>query len=139
MSRRGFTLIEFQVVMAIIAIMAAILFPVFAKAREKVRWNHLITQVRSGEVIPTPDQQAMMSERTLNSIPLQIRRRWPSRSVAGPPVATASVRVTFSDGTVKELAIEVPPGLTITSVEPVNAPPAEATPPPDGTSVTPSS
>ncbi len=34
-SRRGFTLIELLVVIAIIAILAAILFPVFAKAREK--------------------------------------------------------------------------------------------------------
>ena len=33
--RRGFTLIELLVVIAIIAILAAILFPVFAKARER--------------------------------------------------------------------------------------------------------
>ncbi len=37
MPRRGFTLIELLVVIAIIAILAAILFPVFAKAREKAR------------------------------------------------------------------------------------------------------
>jgi prepilin-type N-terminal cleavage/methylation domain-containing protein/prepilin-type processing-associated H-X9-DG protein len=36
-SRHGFTLIELLVVIAIIAILAAILFPVFAKAREKAR------------------------------------------------------------------------------------------------------
>jgi prepilin-type N-terminal cleavage/methylation domain-containing protein/prepilin-type processing-associated H-X9-DG protein len=36
-SNRGFTLIELLVVIAIIAILAAILFPVFAKAREKAR------------------------------------------------------------------------------------------------------
>ena len=35
--RRGFTLIELLIVIAIIAILAAILFPVFAKAREKAR------------------------------------------------------------------------------------------------------
>ncbi len=34
---RGFTLIELLVVIAIIALLAAILFPVFAKAREKAR------------------------------------------------------------------------------------------------------
>jgi prepilin-type N-terminal cleavage/methylation domain-containing protein len=33
----GFTLIELLVVIAIIAILAAVLFPVFAKAREKAR------------------------------------------------------------------------------------------------------
>jgi prepilin-type N-terminal cleavage/methylation domain-containing protein/prepilin-type processing-associated H-X9-DG protein len=37
MRSRGFTLIELLVVIAIIAILAAILFPVFAKAREKAR------------------------------------------------------------------------------------------------------
>src|SRR6476619_5756502 len=37
MKRRGFTLIELIVVIAIIAILAAILFPVFARAREKAR------------------------------------------------------------------------------------------------------
>jgi prepilin-type N-terminal cleavage/methylation domain-containing protein len=37
MRHRGFTLIELLVVIAIIAILAAILFPVFAKAREKAR------------------------------------------------------------------------------------------------------
>ncbi len=36
-SKGGFTLIELLVVIAIIAILAAILFPVFAKAREKAR------------------------------------------------------------------------------------------------------
>ncbi len=37
MRRGGFTLIELLVVIAIIAILAAILFPVFARAREKAR------------------------------------------------------------------------------------------------------
>src|SRR5450631_2495789 len=35
--KKGFTLIELLVVIAIIAILAAILFPVFAKVREKAR------------------------------------------------------------------------------------------------------
>ncbi len=37
MKKRGFTLIELLVVIAIIAILAAILFPVFAKARERAK------------------------------------------------------------------------------------------------------
>jgi prepilin-type N-terminal cleavage/methylation domain-containing protein/prepilin-type processing-associated H-X9-DG protein len=42
-NRRGFTLIELLVVIAIIAILAAILFPVFAKAREKARQTSCIS------------------------------------------------------------------------------------------------
>jgi prepilin-type N-terminal cleavage/methylation domain-containing protein len=44
--QRGFTLIELLVVIAIIAILAAILFPVFAKAREKARQNSCLNNQR---------------------------------------------------------------------------------------------
>ena len=46
MSRRGFTLIELLVVIAIIAILAAILFPVFAKAREKARQASCLSNMK---------------------------------------------------------------------------------------------
>jgi len=44
--RKGFTLIELLVVIAIIAILAAIIFPVFARAREKARQSSCSSNVK---------------------------------------------------------------------------------------------
>ncbi|MDI9584136.1 MAG: prepilin-type N-terminal cleavage/methylation domain-containing protein, partial [Acidobacteriota bacterium] len=46
MQKKGFTLIELLVVIAIIAILAAILFPVFARAREKARQSSCLSNAK---------------------------------------------------------------------------------------------
>jgi prepilin-type N-terminal cleavage/methylation domain-containing protein/prepilin-type processing-associated H-X9-DG protein len=56
--RNGFTLIELLVVIAIIAILAAILFPVFAKARERAKTSACISnekQIGVGVMMYTDD------------------------------------------------------------------------------------
>ncbi len=52
-ARRAFTLIELLVVIAIIAILAAILFPVFAKAREKARQSSCLSNEKQAALAVT--------------------------------------------------------------------------------------
>jgi len=63
--RKGFTLIELLVVIAIIAILAAILFPVFAKAREKARQTSCLNnqrQIGTAIMLYAQDHDEMLPE-----------------------------------------------------------------------------
>ncbi len=62
-NRKGFTLIELLVVIAIIAILAAILFPVFARAREKARQTSCINNQR--QIVLAINMYAQDHEETL--------------------------------------------------------------------------
>lgn len=44
--RKGFTLIELLVVLAIMAVVAGLLFPVLARAREKARQSQCLSNLR---------------------------------------------------------------------------------------------
>jgi len=62
-ARRGFTLIELLVVIAIIAILAAILFPVFAKARERAKASSCLSnlkQVGTSSIMYMNDYEDML-------------------------------------------------------------------------------
>ncbi len=61
--KKGFTLIELLVVIAIIAILAAILFPVFARAREKARQTTCTSnqkQIAASAMMYAQDHEEMM-------------------------------------------------------------------------------
>jgi len=85
--RNGFTLIELLVVIAIIAILAAILFPVFAKAREKARQTACLSNLKQigtsvmmyaddwDGVYPVNFQDASSGAGSMFQIPLT----WPNR------------------------------------------------------------
>ena len=119
--RKGFTLIELLVVIAIIAILAAILFPVFARAREKARQASCGSNLKQlglaaamyatdydGCLVPTypyvPDAAHRIADVMLLLHPyVQNAQLWqcPSADFAtytGPPYCPTGTRLTLSYG-----------------------------------------
>jgi prepilin-type N-terminal cleavage/methylation domain-containing protein/prepilin-type processing-associated H-X9-DG protein len=71
---RGFTLIELLVVIAIIAILAAILFPVFARAREKARMTACLSnqkQIGLAQLMYAQDYDETLTGRVMWAVRLQ--------------------------------------------------------------------
>ncbi len=82
MRRGGFTLIELLVVIAIIAILAAILFPVFARAREKARQTSCLSNVKQitlGHMMYAQDYDGLFTWAGSNYSYWHPSIRWPSR------------------------------------------------------------
>jgi hypothetical protein len=116
--RQRIKLIDLLVYVAMVLILAAILFPVFARAEEKAKWASFMDEVRTGQTIPTADEQAMMTVDDLTSVPLDVRRRWnvPEAVPSGGVVTTSGILVTWSDGVVTEIAITPRDGCVVQSV-----------------------
>jgi prepilin-type N-terminal cleavage/methylation domain-containing protein/prepilin-type processing-associated H-X9-DG protein len=90
--RRGFTLIELLVVIAIIAILAAILFPVFAKAREKARQSSCLNnqrQIAVGILMYAQDHDELLPDSSNVWVELNIDRNILMCPTKGKKVANA--------------------------------------------------
>ncbi|MGE5530826.1 MAG: prepilin-type N-terminal cleavage/methylation domain-containing protein [Bacteroidota bacterium] len=102
--KSGFTLIELLVVIAIIAILAAILFPVFAKAREKARQTSCLSnlkQIGTSVLMYTQDYDEMypISFQDVASgagSAYQIPMTWPNRLM--PYIKNSQLYKCPSDG-----------------------------------------
>jgi len=80
--RSGFTLIELLVVIAIIAILAAILFPVFARAREKARQASCLSNIKQlalGELMYVEDYDGRLTPECSCSCPKWDYTCWKDR------------------------------------------------------------
>jgi prepilin-type N-terminal cleavage/methylation domain-containing protein/prepilin-type processing-associated H-X9-DG protein len=94
----GFTLIELLVVVAIVAILAAILFPVFARAREKARQTKCLTNLRqivTAELMYADDYDEVLPLAISISPTWQI---WTYNDLLGPYTKNGDIFKCPSDG-----------------------------------------
>jgi len=80
-AHQGFTLIELLVVIAIISIIAAILFPVFARAREKARQTACLSNTRQiglalMEYTQDYDETVVLNDNTLGQFGSPAMKSW---------------------------------------------------------------
>ena len=108
MRRIGFTLIELLVVIAIIAILAAILFPVFARAREKARQSSCLSNMKQlglGVLMYTQDYDEKLPYGS--SVPINLHYcLWEGTQ---PYIKNMQVLVCPSDGAASCLSGGCPP------------------------------
>jgi prepilin-type N-terminal cleavage/methylation domain-containing protein/prepilin-type processing-associated H-X9-DG protein len=86
--RKGFTLIELLVVIAIIAILAAILFPVFARAREKARQTSCLSNMKQlglGFMMYAQDYDETLPGISFNATGANPGAVWPNTASGGWP------------------------------------------------------
>jgi prepilin-type N-terminal cleavage/methylation domain-containing protein/prepilin-type processing-associated H-X9-DG protein len=99
-SRRAFTLIELLVVIAIIAILAAILFPVFAKAREKARQASCMSnekQILLGLTQYTQDYDELFASNWMNGSGSSAGTQWIWDQMVMPYIKSTQVFVCPDD------------------------------------------
>ena len=117
-NRSGFTLIELLVVIAIIAILAAILFPVFARAREKARQTACLSNEKqillaSAQYVQDYDEQLMPSWLTDNGVYYQVGKNVIWNQVLQPYIKNTQVFLCPDDSNknaVTTWADPTPPG-----------------------------
>ncbi len=101
-ARRAFTLIELFVVIAIIAILAAILFPVFAKTRDKARQTACLSdtkQIGTGIMMYVQDYDETYPRLALKAADTPERQSWAPFSVfeaVGPYIKNGIENVSWA-------------------------------------------
>ncbi|MBW3622209.1 MAG: DUF1559 domain-containing protein [Armatimonadetes bacterium] len=99
-SPRGFTLIELLVVIAIIAILAAILFPVFAKARDRARQSgcfNNMKQISLGTIMYAQDHDEMLPSSHWGAYIFVIRKHIGSAQVWRCPSNSGGYYIVYGD------------------------------------------